>query len=195
MHDAPRASILNAAALGLWAGALAMTGVSAALIFPTMKALDPSLPLYAAHPQDHWMIAAGDVAARQFRVLGIVEAVLALVAVASMLVIMATKAARGRVSTIVRAAMVIVAGALLCGQSLLLQPRMDRNLSAYRLAAREGDGAAAATAKAAFDADHPLASGLMQARLGAVVLGAVACVWWATPRRSPYDPRRSGDVR
>jgi hypothetical protein len=172
-----RLNLLHIATMGLWAGMLAMSGVSAALIFPMMKRLDPALPEFAAYTGDHWMIAAGMIAARQFSLLAWAESVLALIAVGSLMGLVAST--RGGLShgLVLRCVAVGGATAVLLYQSFVLQTRMDGHMLAHWNAARAGDNEAALTHKDAFTADHPLASGLMQARLGLLLAGLAAGVW------------------
>ena len=51
---------------GVVFGVLAMTAVVAAVVFPKMRELDPTLPGYPAYDGAHWSLAAGIVAERVF---------------------------------------------------------------------------------------------------------------------------------
>lgn len=180
-----RLNQLHIAAVGLWAGSLAMSGVAAALIFPGMKRLSPTLPEYAQYTGDHWMIAAGMIAARQFAVLAWVEAALALVAVGSLLLLVASGRTRLSLMLVLRILGIGAVTAILVFQAFFLQPRMDRHMHAHWDAARQGDNEAAVASKNAFTADHPLASGLMQARLGLLLACLLAGVWSVRANASP----------
>lgn len=178
-------NLLHAAALGLWAGMLSMAGVSAAMIFPGMKRLAPALPEFAGYSGDHWMLAAGTIANRQFMVLAWAESALALLAVGSLLALVAST--RGGLSRglWLRCLLVGAATAVLLFQSFVLQPRMDEHMRLHWDAARAGDNATALEHKQAFAADHPLASGLMQARLGLLLASLTAGVWCLRVGRAP----------
>ena len=69
MTSRPFASRLVLAAIALWLGVLLVSGLTAAVAFPTMKPLAPQLPDYAA-VSDHWKITAGAIANRVFTVAG-----------------------------------------------------------------------------------------------------------------------------
>lgn len=170
------AHTLHVFALGVWLGGLLLTGVAAAILFPTMKALEPKLPAFAAYKGDHWMIAAGRAADRVFTINDMVQLTCAMLAVLSL----ALGAAWGLRPTGVRGGLRIVALtvalAALGYQLFGLAPRMSTNLRAYWTAAQAGDHATAETKKAAFNADHPTAQTVMSvttaAVAGALLLGA-----------------------
>lgn len=173
-----RLARLHVAALGLWAGCLAFAGVSAAVLFPTMKKLQPALPGFASYDGDHWMIAAGQAANRVFGVLGPVEWVLASIAVLTLVIPAMVRTMRGRLGMgwAVRAVLVLAAAGLLAFGSLVVQRRMNANSAVYWEAASAGQNERAGAAKASFQRDHPLASGLMQARLVCLLLAlGAAC--------------------
>ena len=48
---------LHLAALGAWLGAIVVSGAAAAIIFPTMRSLDPRMPEFGSYQGPHWMIA------------------------------------------------------------------------------------------------------------------------------------------
>ncbi|MEM1423981.1 MAG: hypothetical protein AAGH64_08245 [Planctomycetota bacterium] len=52
---------VNALVLGVWAGMLVFVGVAAALTFPLMKRLDPTLAGFEEYSGEHWRLAAGSV--------------------------------------------------------------------------------------------------------------------------------------
>ena len=54
---------LHVLSLAVWLGTIMMTGVAAAIIFPEMRRLDPSLAIYSKYTGDHWLLAAGHIAA------------------------------------------------------------------------------------------------------------------------------------
>ena len=56
---------------------LVMSGTMAAVIFPTMKQLQPVLPEFVKVPQDHWSLAAGLVMRKVFFISDAVQLVMA----------------------------------------------------------------------------------------------------------------------
>lgn len=148
-----------------------MAGATAAILFPTMRELDPVLPAFAAYPDPHWLIAAGEPAAKVFAFSAVVQWVAAGVAIASLGFVMLARVRAGIGLTIGawgRVAMVLCAAGLVLYQAAVLAPRMDRNMHAYWDAARAGQLESAAEFKRAFDADHPRASRNMSQTFAAV---------------------------
>lgn len=154
--------LVHLGALGIGAGALAMTGAAAAIAFPTMKSLSPVLPGFKVDEAQHWSIAAGSVMNRVF---GVADVILlgAVIAAAITLSGVAFIARRGIAS--MTGVLRCVAVVALCGAVGFgwfgLRPRMQGNLESYWSAAREARVEDAAKFKAAFDADHPRASMLL----------------------------------
>lgn len=163
-----------------------MTGAAAAVVFPTLKELDPSLPEYTAYTGEHWRIAAGQVASRVFRFSDGVQLGCAAIAVLSLAAGLVPRSPSDRrFSLKARVAFLIGAIAVLTCQRFFLAPRMNADMLAYWGAARAGDNERAAEFRAAFDAAHPLATRLLVAQalcvLGALVTGA----WSAAARERP----------
>lgn len=181
----PLSARLNAfhlAALGVWCGALLMTGVAAAVLFPTMRDLDPALPGYAAYPSPHAPIAAGHAAARVFAISDFVQWTAAVFAVGSLFwLLFAERRAgeRARPVALIGAALVLTASGLTVYQATVLSPRMDRHMRAYWAAAEAGRIDEATRNKAAFDDDHPRASRAMQQSLAGVSIALVLGCWSA----------------
>ena len=60
------ANAVHTITLSVWAGAIAATGLLAAIAFPTMKDLNPTLQGIAADNAEHWRIAAGTIFNKAF---------------------------------------------------------------------------------------------------------------------------------
>lgn len=171
---------LHLLALGLWLGALVMTGATAAIIFPTMRTLDPSLPGFPGAPDDQWVLAAGTVMQRVFFVCDAVQLGSAAFAAATLILLLSFFGLSfRRPAAVVRAALLLGVLTALGYYLLSLSPEMTRNLRGYRDSARGGDVAAAASFKAAFDADHPRASALLGANTFGVLAAFLAAAWCA----------------
>jgi hypothetical protein len=175
------AETIHLTALGLWLGALVMAGAAAAIIFPTMKALKPQLPDYSGYTGDHWMIAAGQPAAKIFLAADIVQFVCATLAIitAGVLLFVSHISLR-RPSALVRVLALVAAIGLLGFHSIYLAPRMQLNMRGHWEAAIQGNNTEAAKFKDVFAADHPLASRLMGATAIAVLISLAAGAWSAT---------------
>ncbi len=94
-----------------------------------------------------------------------------------------------RLSTALRGGLLIIIIAVLSFQFFVLAPRMNRNLVAYWQAAEQGENEAAATLKAAFDADHPLARNLLVVDTALVLALLIIGVWSATSGALAPEPR------
>lgn len=163
-----RPSNIHFAALGLWLGVLLLAGASAAIIFPTMKQLLPSLPNYRGYAGDHWKLAAGMVQARVFLACDVVCAVSALIACFSLGIVWMRSRWSGVVAYL-RVAALILACATLGYQLFILGPIMGQNIRKHWTMAAAGDNAEAEKYRMAFEADHPKASGVLYAQFGFVI--------------------------
>lgn len=171
---------LHAAAAGMWIGSVGMVGTLAAIAFPTMKKLNPTVPEFAA-VGDHWKIAAGTVANKMFVVADSVSLACCLICLATLGLGLAIRVKRGRDHArsalwIFRTLAMTVAAGCLAYQLFILAPRMAENIHTFWDAARAGDVPKANAAQAAFDADHPTASNVIFAMFGAAIallIGAV----------------------
>ncbi|MBI1190324.1 MAG: DUF4149 domain-containing protein [Tepidisphaera sp.] len=173
-------------ALALWLGAVGMTGVTAAVAFPTMKALAPTLPDFAQYHEPHWQIAAGAVARKVFDISAYVQSACALIALAAGGVRVMWPAGGGR--PVARVVWTLLAAACLAWWLAVLTPRMNHNLDSFWAAARAGDTTLALSAKAAFDADHPVASRAISGAALFSLLGVIECLRWAwTVRPRPTE--------
>jgi len=160
---------LSVGAPAFAAGVIVATGVAAAIAFPTMKTLDPSLPGFAAVP-DHWMIAAGRVMAPIFTIT-VAGAVLAMALATLAWALQVLRAQFGVRVLLVRGVALLLTLAVAGHLQFALLPRMNANFATFLAAARAGDTNAALTARDAFDQDHP-SSGR---EFGAVAALALVC--------------------
>lgn len=183
------AEATNALALGLWAGALAMVGVTAAVAFPKMKDLDPLVPAYALYEGDHWRLAAGDLMNFLFNVVDVVGVAALLVAGVCTFAALFARRSMGGTGVLGKFRMLALAvsGGLMIYAVGVLRPQMDDAFNAHRAAATAGDNAGAVEAQAAFDELHAPASNAHVAQLVAVAAALVLSVASATSiaRREP----------
>lgn len=182
--------VLHILALSLWLGCVVTAGLAAAIVFPTMKALDPHLPQYAGYTGDHWMLAAGRIADRVFDATDTAQVGAAVVATLTGVGLLLARVVRAR-SRSALAWLIALAGALcvLAYTLTILRPRMTTNLIAYWDAASRADNPAAEAARAAFSAEHPLASNLMVATALLVLLALTLIVPAAGIGKAPRAPR------
>lgn len=167
---------------GIVFGVVAMTGVFAAVVFPTIHKLDPTLPDFAGYSGPHWSLAAGILAERVFKIGFVVIGIALGGALLSALALLAGRRTEGL--PVLRLGLVLLTLGLFVAQIGWLQPRMNDAAGAYRAAAMAGDETAAGEAKEQFDSMHPTASKL----LGATALSAFALFGvsaWAASGRNP----------
>lgn len=183
-------------AVGLWLGSLAMAGAAAAIIFPTVRDLDPTLPAYASFSGPHWKLAAGHVASRIFLVADAVSLGCLIVSGLTLGVVVASKEPwRRPIATGVRLLALFGALGLLTYSFFFLGPRMNTNMRSYWDAAQAGDNNSALKFQSAFDEDHPTASAVMTGSFGCVLIlmisGAFSSAGQAKPKPGEQAPTPS----
>lgn len=172
------AETVHLTTLGLWAGAVAMTGAAAAVLFPTMKKLNPSLPDFAAYPTDQWVIAAGFPASRLFTILDIVQMTCALlVGFTALILLFACRLPIKRASSMLRLLALVALFGSLGYNILVLAPRMNVNLAGFYEQAEAGNVEQADAFRAAFDADHPVATYIMATTLLCALAALLFGLW------------------
>ncbi len=175
---------VHLSAMGIWVGTLGMAGASAAIVFPTMRSLEPTLGAYPLYTEPHWRLAAGHVAAKLFFASDLVQLVCAPLAGIA-LVLMVMKKVVPWPSRLIAGRLVVLTllMAVLSYRFFVLAPRMDRDLALYRAAASAGEMEPAAQHLAAFNADHPTASRIMTTTFVLALLGLVIGAWSASSAR------------
>lgn len=176
--------------MGLWVGSLGMAGAAAAIIFPEMKSLEPTLAVYPQYAEPHWRLAAGHIAAKLFFVSDLVQLVCAPLAGLSLVFIVLRKLAPWPSRTMAaRLVVMTLLMAVLSYRFFVLAPRMDRELALYRGAAMTGEMEKAGTHLDAFNADHPTASRVMTGTFALALVGLAIGAWSASRREDETDPR------
>lgn len=148
---------LHLLALGIWIGALAMSGAVAAMIFPTMRDLDPTFALFAAYSGDHSPLGAGFIQARVFAAADIVQFTAASIVLLSFIVAVLLRRSLGKPITMIRGTLIACAAVMLSYHLFILAPRMDQHARDYWSFAQTGQNDLAQQAHDAFMSDHPAA--------------------------------------
>ncbi len=170
-------------AIAVWFGAVAMSAVVAAVVFPLMRELDPTLGAYPEFAGDHAVLAGGHVGARVFLIADVVQFVCGLAVLATTIVLVGfLRLPIRRWSTAGR--LVAVGGAVLISSYhvMVLAPRMDDNLKAYWVFAEQGATEQAEAARARFSADHPTASRTLSGTAALLLVAFVSGAWSAQGR-------------
>ncbi len=161
-----------------------MGAVVAAIIFPTMRELDPSFSLFSAFTGNHADLGAGFIQARVFYAVDLVQFVGAFVGGITLALSIALRRVWSRPTSLIRSVVFACAVLMFSYQFFILAPRMDENARLYWQAAEAGDNEAALEARDAFSADHPIATQTF-GFIGVFVLGAfVVGVWSLLPAGS-----------
>ncbi len=184
---------MHLASLGVWAGVLGGAGIAAAVAFPTVRDLAPSLPAYEAYAGEHWMLAAGMVASRVFVISDVVQFVCTFGAIIGFGLAVAfggyLKGDRRSWLLFFRALFLGLAFISVAYHLLILMPSMQHDLRQYWDAALAGETETAERFRQAFADRHPDASrslGLTAlAALTTLLLGVWDLVGRAGPRSTP----------
>lgn len=171
-------------ALAVWFGAIAMSAVVAAVVFPLMRDLDPTLGAYPAYTGDHAVLAGGHVGNRVFMIADIVQFACAMAVLGTTIALIGFLGwSTRRIATAVR--LIAVGGAVLVVSYhlMVLAPRMSQNLAEHWAHAQAGRTAEAEAARGAFNTDHPKARNTLAGTGGFVLIAFVAGAWAVQPRR------------
>lgn len=153
---------IHVSALGLWLGALGMAIAAAAIVFPTMKELDPRLGAFGSYTGPHSIIAGGQVANRVFLIADIAQFACVLAAGLTFgIAVMWLGLPIRKVTTFLRAALLLGVIGVLAYRFGVVQPQWDEHLRLHWEAAKAGQNEVAAAQKVFLDESHPLQSKLM----------------------------------
>lgn len=179
------ANAVHIITLSLWAGAIATTGFLAAIAFPTMKDLDPTLPNITADNAEHWRIAAGNIfnkafsALNQWDALGHAVPSLAFIfwfiaGVAMSIGVNPRQRPRRKMRTFFRVRVLVFFVIIIATAAVdQTSTQMSELLTTLTAAAESGDEQRLEETRAAFDALHDIVSREMAFQLAAVLLAAL----------------------
>lgn len=173
-------SLMLAWSLGAWVLVIVMSGAMAAIIFPTMKQLDPVLPEFFSTPGDHWSLAAGLVMRKVFFISDIAQLVLAMIAVVSLTIVLKA----GEIGVLARRVLTLslaVSCIAMLATAFWLSPAMRRDMDAALIAGKAGNSAAMNASRAQFAAKHTSATTLMVTTLSGAVLASLAVLTTLNP--------------
>lgn len=168
-----------------------MGAVVAAIIFPTMRELDPTLGLFQAYRGAHADLGAGYIQARVFFAVDILQFVGAFVGGIALAVSIFVRHALRTRASFVRSVLFAAAALVFAYQFFMLAPRMDQNAQDYWRAAEAGDTQAAERSRDAFSADHPTATRVF-GLIGVLVLSSFVVSVWTVTRSGAATIERDG---
>ena len=156
------AQSVHLAALGVWCGAVATSGIAAAIIFPTFRELDPTLGQYPDYAGDHALLGAGRVAGSIFFAVDLVQFVCGMLVLMTLITMLLTGYALRTLLRVVRSVLTLATLGLLSYHLVILMPEMSQHLSAYWSNATQGNTEHADVARDAFLAMHSTASNVLK---------------------------------
>lgn len=177
--------------LGIWAGALIMTGASAAIIFPEMREMSASVTGLILPVDEHWKYIAGRVQNRVFGVCDWLQLSAGFLTLALFIVswLRGRSAQVGHRLWIARVGLMSVLLAALGVYIAWLAPAMQTDLRAFWAAIDAKNLEAARIAQASFDTYHPIASKFFSGMLlGVVALGLVIALGIGRGERAQSQP-------
>ncbi|MFG0256482.1 MAG: hypothetical protein ACF8GE_01105 [Phycisphaerales bacterium JB043] len=164
---------LQTAMLSLWLGSLVMVSAIAAVAFPAMRDLAPTLPGYSGYPSGHWEIAAGHIMAPAFQIADGIQVACATCVGIALAILIATRRLRltNPLSLFRLIIVVVLLGALIEYLMRVAEP-MQTMLREFWAHAASGEVTLADSVRERFDALHPRSS----MRLGAIMIGLILAI-------------------
>lgn len=169
------AETVHLTSLGVWLGAMGIAGAAAAVAFPVMRNLEPTLGAYSAFPDEHWPIAAGEVLFRVFQISDLVAMICLTLVVGSLIAaIVAGGLSMRRLSVKLRIALAIALLVIQSWSMFVLTPRMVGNVAEFWSAARIGDVERAGEYRVLFNNDHPTSRRVSETLMVFILISMVA---------------------
>ncbi len=164
-------------ALSAWFGAVGMSGIVAATVFPIMELIKPTLGAYEGYAGDHALLAGGLIAGKVFLIVDTVQFVAAAVALAAFVTMIVAGYSINTIGRLVRLAVLLMTMGLLSWHLFVLAPVMTGDLRNYWDFAAAGNTEQADIFKNAFVENHQTAANSLKALMTAVLVCIVLAVW------------------
>ncbi|MEM7628571.1 MAG: hypothetical protein AAF356_04020 [Planctomycetota bacterium] len=173
-------SMVHILGLALWLASIAASALAAARLFPKVRELDAAAGgVFAAYAGDRPSLLAGNLAADIFALADIGQFGGATLALATLIVLLIMGLPTRSLASAARLLGVGLAMGLISYKLFVLDPRMQVELRSYWEAAAINDVERAEAHRAAFNADHPQAAGVMRYTAIAVLIGLGGAAWGA----------------
>ncbi len=183
--------ILHLLSLSIWLGSVAMSGVVAAIVFPLMRRLEPTLGAYGAYEGDHATLAGGLVASRVFFTVDTIQFVCASLALGSIALLVAMGYSLNTPARVMRVLVLCMTLALLSYHLFFFMPSLTQTLNGYWDFAAAGDTAQADLFKDRFLASHSMASNLLGGLTLMVLINLALAAWTMTANSQGATTRRN----
>ncbi|MEX0875910.1 MAG: hypothetical protein WD114_00485 [Phycisphaerales bacterium] len=174
------AQIVNILSLSVWLGAVAMSGVVAAIVFPLMRELDPTLGAYPGYAGDHALLGAGRIASTVFFTVDSIQFACGFIALATLAVLVALGYALNTLARVFRLIVLCMTLGLLSYHLFFFMPGLQETLQGYWTYAAEGETVRADAFKDRFLESHGTASRLIGSLALMVAVNIVIGVWTLT---------------
>ena len=187
------AEIVHAVSLGVWLGVILTAAFAAAILFPIMRQLDPTLGAYPAFQGDHAPLAGGRIAARIFLFADLAGFICLMLAGLSTLVWTLVEWPRRPKPAAIRSTL-LLALVLVFGYTLIVHgSRLNQRSNLYWAAADAGQTVAAEQHRSAIRDMHPTSRNLMATTAVLALASLLTGLWCATTaapptRDAPNDP-------
>lgn len=174
------AQIVHLVALSIWLGSVAMSGVVAAIVFPLMRTLEPTLGAFASYEGDHALLAAGRIASRVFFVVDYIQFACGSLALLTLVILLVKGYALNTVARVFRVIFLCMTLALLSYHLFLFMPNIEQMLAGYWHFAQLGETAQADQFKDRFLESHSSASRILGGLTIMVLINIVLVGWTLT---------------
>lgn len=169
--------VVHVLSLSVWLGAVGLSGVVAAIIFPMMNDLQPTLGAYPAYEGDHSLLTAGLVAGKVFLRVDTAQFVCASLALGSFIAMIIKGYSINTLTRVLRSVLLLGTMGVLSYHLFLLMPGMTDDLSKYWDLAALGDTESADFFKNSFMANHEKAATSLKSLLVGVLVSLVLALW------------------
>jgi len=186
------AQIVHLLALSVWLGAVGMSGVVAAIVFPLMRELEPTLGAYPNYEGDHALLAAGRVASKVFFAVDTIQFVCGTIALATIVLLVVCGYSLNTLARVLRVIVLCMTLAVLSYHLLLFMPGLMQMLQGYWDNAAMGNTDVADRFKDEFLAQHSKASNILGALALMVMVNIVVAGVTLTARPRAADGRGDG---
>ena len=174
------AQITHLVALSIWLGSVAMSGVVAAIVFPLMRTLEPTLASYPNYEGDHSLLAGGLIASKVFFTVDLIQFVCASLALATLVILIVSGWSINTIPRLLRVMVLCATLALLSYHIFIFMPQLTLTLQGYWDFAASGDTVQADHLKDRFLESHSAVSRILGTLTIAVLLNIILAGWTLT---------------
>lgn len=184
--------VIHIVALSVWVGAAGMSGIVAAVVFPTMGEMRPKLGSYPLYTGDHALLGAGRIAGQVFLIVDTIQFICASIALGALITMIVAGYSINTLGRVARCVALLFTMGLLSWHFFILMPGMEVDLSSYWDLAAAGETVAADVHKDAFMALHETAANSLKGLTLGVLLSLIIAIWTGTGHtKNPLPPEPS----